>query len=190
VGFRPRLMVQVLAFYADKKTGYLRAQRTSALPKLKILVADDDPLSLALLHAQLTTWGYDPVLAEDGEQARKLVRSNGFPICILDWMMPGMTGLDLCAWIKGHLDPAPHVIMLTSRSAPEDMHAGYEAGADDYMTKPLDRLDLLARLRTLASKLTREDADTEKIAQMDPVDRYRQDIDLYKPHPSQDQPHV
>jgi DNA-binding response OmpR family regulator len=149
------------------------------VPKLKVLVADDDPLSLALLHAQLTTWGYEPVLAEDGEQAQTLLRSNGFPICILDWMMPGMTGLDLCAWIKASLDPAPHVIMLTSRSAPEDMYAGYEAGADDYMTKPLDRQELRARLGHLARKLKREDADAEKIAQMNPVDLYRQDIDLY-----------
>lgn len=160
------------------------------MPKIKILVADDDPLSLALLHAQLTTWGYDPVVAEDGEQAQKLLHSNGFPICILDWMMPGMTGLDLCAWVKANLNPAPHVMMLTSRSAPEDTYAGYAAGADDYMTKPLDRQDLRDRLHTLASKLIREDADADKIAQMDPVDHYRQDIDLYTPHQPQDQANV
>ena len=152
------------------------------MPKLKILVADDDPLSLALLHAQLSTWGYDPVLADDGEQAQKFLRSNGFPVCILDWMMPGMTGLDLCAWIKTNLYPAPYVIMLTSRSNPEDMYAGYSAGADDYMIKPLDRQDLRSRLLNVELKAIREGATAEQIARMDPVDHYRRDIDLYTEH--------
>jgi DNA-binding response OmpR family regulator len=149
------------------------------MSKVKVLVADDDPLSLALLHAQLTTWGFETVVVEDGEKAQKLARSGGFHICILDWMMPGMTGLDLCSWIKANLDPAPYVMMLTSRSAPEDMHAGYAAGADDYMTKPINRADLRSRLRELSHKVLREDASTEQTADLDPMDLYRRDIDLY-----------
>ena len=152
------------------------------MSKIKVLIADDDPLSLALLQSQLTTWGCDPVTAEDGEQAQRLARTGNFPICILDWMMPGLTGLDLCAWMKANLEPAPHVMMLTSRSAPEDMHAGYAAGADDYMTKPLNREDLRLRLRNLANKAVRQDITTEQLAHLNPVDVYRQDLDLYTQH--------
>ena len=79
-----------------------------AMQKLKILVADDDPLTVRLLEKLLTYWGYDVVTAFDGQSARQLLLGGGIRICVLDWEMPQMSGRDLCAWVhSSDLKPAP-----------------------------------------------------------------------------------
>jgi DNA-binding response OmpR family regulator len=152
------------------------------VPKIKVLVADNDHVNLALLHRELTQWGYHVVLAEDGEHAQHLAWSESFHICILAWLMPRMSGLELCSWIKANMAPAPHVMLLTSQLTPEVMHAGYAAGADDYVSKPFNGDDLRSRLAKLARNATCHDATPQSIAHMNLVDLYRQDLDLYT-HP-------
>src|SRR5437588_5040354 len=104
------------------------------MQKLKILVAEDDPLTQKLLERLLTGWGYEVVCVHDGQSARLALGGDGFHICILDWEMPELTGRELCEWIRANnLRPSPYVILLTARGNPQHICAGFAAGADDYI---------------------------------------------------------
>jgi diguanylate cyclase (GGDEF)-like protein len=117
---------------------------------LKILVAEDDPIARCLVEQALTGDGYQPVYAEDGESAWDLLRKEDCPkMAILDWMMPRMDGLEVCRRLRELKNrPYVYVVLLTSMNQIDDIVAGLEAGADDYLTKPFQPRELLARLRT------------------------------------------
>lgn len=118
---------------------------------MKILVADDDPVSRLLMLRTLTKFGYDVVLAEDGRQAVQILSQTDSPrLALIDWMMPKLDGLSLCREIRmQHRDtPYVYIILLTSKHSSEDIVAGLEAGADDYLTKPCQTAELRARLHT------------------------------------------
>lgn len=149
--------------------------------KVKILVAEDDPLTLALLEKLLTGWGYEVFSAHDGESARRLLQDDEFHICILDWEMPELSGRDLCAWIHATDScPTPYVILLTGKGNPQHICDGFAAGADDYITKPFERDDLRFRLAALALRVMRSDALGEEAVRMDPIDMYRLDLSKYR----------
>jgi len=116
---------------------------------VKILIADDSIVSRHLLEATLRSWGYDVVAACDGLQAQEILQQPDAPrLAILDWMMPGLTGPEVCAGIrKRAAEPYTYILLLTSRSLKEDLIEGMESGADDYVTKPFDRNELQVRLR-------------------------------------------
>jgi DNA-binding response OmpR family regulator len=148
---------------------------------LKILVAEDDPLTLRLLEKLLMEWGYQVSTAHDGESARQILERGSIHLCILDWQMPELNGRDLCAWIQtSNLAPAPYVILLTGQGKPQQICDGFAAGANDYITKPFDRDDLRYRLATLALRVLRTEALGEKAAQMEPIDMYRLDLSRYR----------
>jgi len=115
---------------------------------MRILVADDDAVSRRLLEASLQKWGYEVTVARQGDEAWRLLQSADAPkLAILDWMMPGMDGLQVCREIKkGAPESTVYVLLLSSRSQHEDLVEAYEAGADDYLTKPFDPRELKARL--------------------------------------------
>ncbi|MEX0824930.1 MAG: protein kinase [Pirellulaceae bacterium] len=115
---------------------------------MKVLVAEDNPIWRQLLVKHLTKHGYQPIETEDGEQAWDMVCQQDAPrLVILDWQMPKLDGIEVCRRIKRDDErPFTFVIMLTSRDAKEDMIAGLDAGADDYMTKPVDPRLLRSRL--------------------------------------------
>ena len=121
---------------------------------MKILVADDDRTSRLLLQRSLERWGHEVTIAGDGQQAwASLQASDAHEIAILDWMMPHLDGLEICRRLRAaHPDRALYVILLTARNRSEDLIAGLDAGADDYVTKPFDEGELRARLRA-ASRL-------------------------------------
>src|SRR5689334_9112647 len=99
------------------------------MSRLKILIAEDDSVSLRLMEASVTNWGHEAASAQDGEQAKTLLRTGGFHVCILDWEMPKVDGIELCRWIRSAaLTPAPYIIMLSSRKELEHIRAGYNAG--------------------------------------------------------------
>jgi len=151
------------------------------MQKLKVLVAEDDPLTLKLLERLLTIWGYDVVPVYDGETARHAIQGGGIRICILDWEMPGLTGRDLCAWIHwSDIDPPPYVILLTAKGAPQQILDGFAAGADDYITKPFEADDLRYRLAALALRVLHADAIGEEVRRIDPIDMYRLDLNQFK----------
>ena len=114
----------------------------------RILVAEDDPDTLASLEWLLTNWGYSVVPARDGKVALEVLRSKNPPrLALLDWMMPGVDGLEVCRQARGlHPSEPPYLIMLTGREGRHDLIAGLEGGADEYLTKPVDPAELRARL--------------------------------------------
>ncbi len=116
---------------------------------MKILVADDDPLNRHLLQGLLTTWGYEMIFASDGEEAWQILRQKNAPkLAILDWMMPGKDGTEICREIRNYQDSSyTYILLLTANLDKEDIITGLEAGADDYLTKPFNPNELRARLR-------------------------------------------
>ena len=118
---------------------------------MKILIADDDPIPRRLLQATLTKWGYEVIVAQDGNEAWDALQTPDAPrLAILDWLMPGRDGVAVCRKIReraGDSAPYVYVILLTSRDRREDVLEGMDAGADDYLTKPFDPHKLQVRLR-------------------------------------------
>lgn len=115
---------------------------------MKVLVAEDDPISRRLLEATLTKWGHSVVVAPNGIEALHLLESDDGPrLAILDWMMPGMDGLQVCRKLRAdNADRYVYIILLTARHEKADLAQGIEAGADDYITKPFESVELKARL--------------------------------------------
>ena len=116
---------------------------------MRILIADDDAIPRRLLHATLVRAGHDVVVACDGAEAWQVLHSADAPkLAILDWLMPGMPGVEICRKIRQR-DHAPYLylILLTSKDQKEDLIAGLAAGADDYLIKPFDPHELHVRLR-------------------------------------------
>jgi two-component system chemotaxis response regulator CheY len=126
------------------------------MQRLKVLIAEDEEVSRRLLEASLTNWGHDPMLASDGEQARTALRAGGIDVCILDWEMPKVDGVELCRWIRSaRLTPIPHVILLTSRKDPSHIQTARQAGANDYLVKPVNRKNLRDRLAAFLKTRTK-----------------------------------
>src|SRR6478736_8594110 len=116
---------------------------------MRILIAEDDFASRILLQAVLLKWGYEVVPANDGEVAWSILQTETAPpIAIIDWMMPMMSGVDLCARVRGQSrELVPYILMLTAKGQKEDISVGLDSGADDYLVKPFDLSELGARLR-------------------------------------------
>jgi two-component system cell cycle response regulator len=126
---------------------------------VKILIADDDEMSLKLMQNTLRRIGYDVVSAANGrEAADKLLERDGPRLALLDWMMPEMDGPAVCQSVRA-LNHRPYVYMtlLTSKDSTADLVEGLDAGADDYLTKPCDPEELRARLRAGQRILQLED---------------------------------
>jgi len=116
---------------------------------MKVLIAEDDQVSKGLLTATLTKAGYEVVAAEDGEQAWQLLQTPESPrLAVLDWMMPGMDGVEICRRLR-RVEGGEffYMILLTTRNRQEEIVEGLEAGADDYLTKPYDPPELRLRVR-------------------------------------------
>lgn len=126
---------------------------------MKVLVADDDPGSLLVARAAVERSGHDCLTAADGDEAWALYREHQPDVVVTDWMMPGMDGLALCRAIRARdADLYTYVVLLTSQGSRDDVLAGLEAGADDYVTKPLDPFVMHARL-LVALRVTTLHAD-------------------------------
>lgn len=116
---------------------------------MKVLIADDSATSRAMLRSALAHWGYEVVLAENGEQAWEiLAEPDPPPMAILDWVMPHMTGPEVCRRVREtHREPYTYILLLTSKNTKGETVEGLEAGADDYIVKPFDQHELQVRLR-------------------------------------------
>lgn len=116
---------------------------------MRILIADDDPVSRRLLEATLGRLGHAVVSVADGMDAiAALLTPDGPRLAVLDWMMPGADGLAVCRAVRRRQAPYVYIILLTSHNRREDLVAGLDAEADDFLTKPLDIVELRSRLRS------------------------------------------
>ena len=116
---------------------------------MRVLVAEDEPVSGRLLEETLSKWGYEVLACSDGSQAWEVLRGEDPPeVAVLDWMMPGVDGPELCRRVRRSPDPtATYLILLTARGRTDDIVEGLDAGADDYINKPFNRQELRARVR-------------------------------------------
>lgn len=116
---------------------------------MRILIADDDEVSRCKLETLLNKWGYEVISVEDGKSAWDVLQREDAPrLAILDWMMPGLDGSEICRQLRQSSKGAyVYVMLLTARVGKEDIVAGMEAGADDYLSKPFDAQELKVRLR-------------------------------------------
>lgn len=116
---------------------------------MRILIADDDPVSSRLLERTLVRLGHLVAMVSNGpDAAAALLAPDGPRMAILDWMMPGADGPEVCRAVRQHPGPYVYLILLTGRDRREDIIAGLDAGADDFLTKPFDAVELRARLRS------------------------------------------
>ena len=115
---------------------------------MRILIADDDRVTTTMLGRRLEDWGFEVVVAHDGAAAwASIVGAEPPALAIVDWMMPVLDGVELCRRIRAASLRSPvYVILLTARTSRQDLVAGLEAGADDYLTKPFDPDELRARI--------------------------------------------
>lgn len=114
---------------------------------MNLLLADDEPLMLQILKAYFVKEGFQVFLAEDGEAALNLFYNNQIDLAVLDWMMPGRSGVEVCREIKR--TSRAKVLLLTAKGESDDEFLALKAGADDYLRKPFDSRILLLRVKKL-----------------------------------------
>jgi CheY-like chemotaxis protein len=156
-----------------------------------VLVAEDHHVSRHLLERNLMNWGFQVTTAENGEEAIEILNRNDAPsLAIIDWMMPRLDGLEVCRHVRRQTDrPYTYLVLLTAKSQREEIAAGLDAGADDYVIKPFDPDELRARLtvgrrvveleRTLAKKVDDLEAalsDVKKLKGLLPICMYCKSI--------------
>jgi DNA-binding response OmpR family regulator len=154
----------------------------------RVLIAEDDTVSRRLLQSYLERWGHEVVAVADGAAAWSSFQDDPCPLVITDWMMPELDGLELVRRIRAcQSEDYVYVIMLTGRSQKEDLVAGMEAGADDFISKPFDRDELRVRLREgerivqLEHELARQNralrAAQSALSDQEPLLRRGQEVD-------------
>jgi two-component system, OmpR family, alkaline phosphatase synthesis response regulator PhoP len=138
----------------------------------RILIADDNPQGVELLEAYLAAGDWEVQTATDGEQTLSLVKSWGPDLILLDIMMPRISGFEVCKRLRA--DEATRniaVLMITALDQPSDVDRAVEAGTDDFLTKPINKAELLLRVRSLLqSRQTKRDLD-RALAYIEAVDR-------------------
>ena len=141
---------------------------------MKILIAEDEYTTRLMVQVSLENWGYTVISAEDGNEAWEYLKKDGeLDIAILDWEMPGIDGAELCKMIKEMKRDNPiYVLILTARDSQNDILLGFDAGADDYMTKPFNDNELRARVR-VAERIVRIQSSLSRT-----VEELRQALDL------------
>lgn len=131
---------------------------------MKILIVDDEQTLVKGIKFNLENEGYEVDCCYDGETAVEMARNHDYSLIILDLMMPGKDGLQACQEIRAFSTVS--VIMLTARSQRSDLLIGFESGADDYITKPFDILELKARVRALLRRSNLSAGAAEKQSQL------------------------
>jgi phosphoserine phosphatase RsbU/P len=136
---------------------------------MKVLIAEDDPVSRRLLQAALIKWGYEVTVTSNGKEAWQALQAPDAPsLLILDWLMPEMDGVEICR--EARQLPAlksAYIILLTSRGSKEDIVKGLEAGADDYVTKPFDHGELRARVQVGSRVVQLQSALADRVNELE-----------------------
>jgi len=141
--------------------------RSGAAP-WRILVAEDDEPTCQALTRLLTGWGYCVLPAHNGERAWQILQSDDAPrLALLDWVMPGLDGLEVCRRVRKAVAEPPYLILLTGRRSPEDVVAGLDAGADEYLGKPVDPAELRARVRAGCRVVELQDRLADRVRELE-----------------------
>jgi len=140
---------------------------------MKILIADDEYAFRHLLEEILVKWGYEVVIAQDGDEAWQALKAENAPqLAILDWLMPGIDGVEICRKVrKEPLGPYTYLILLTSQHRDEDLVTGMEAGADDYIFKPFKVDELRVRLNAGKRMIDLQNELTERASDLEAANR-------------------
>jgi DNA-binding response OmpR family regulator len=148
IPFSPPWQISNLEKTDQPKATELDARPTAArFSHMPIVIAEDDLVSRTLMIGLMEKWGFKAVSTQDGHEAMAALRGHQGPtLALLDWMMPGMDGLEVCRRVR-ESKKMVYVIMLTSLGAKENIVEGLHAGADDYLIKPFDKNELLARIQ-------------------------------------------
>ena len=134
--------------------------------EVTIVIADDDAVSRELVSTTVTQWGFRAVVTQDGREAMAAIRAEEGPVvAIVDWMMPGMDGLQVCKRVRETQKPV-YIILLTVRAAKENLVEALESGADDYLVKPFDKNELHARIHVGMRIINLQDALSNKVAEL------------------------
>ena len=125
----------------------------------KILIVDDEPDIMELVSYNLKKAGFAVSSASDGEEALRMIREKHFDLIVLDLMLPGIHGMELCRILRNNPKTAHiPIIMLTAKGEETDKIQGLETGADDYMTKPFSPKELIARVKAILRRRSRRAA--------------------------------
>ena len=143
------------------------------MSRLKILVADDDPVAAKILQRALESFGHEVVLTASGVQAWEAFDREPVRVVVSDWLMPGMDGLALCSKVRERpKTPYTYFILLTSReTGAENYTLATDAGVDDFLTKPLDRPTIQMRLR-VADRILRYATEIRQLKDLIPICAY------------------
>lgn len=142
----------------------------------KILVVDDEPAIRQMLIFALSDEGYDYVEAGSADQAQGIIKNSHPDLILLDWMMPGLSGVDLARRLKRDPDTKDlPIIMLTAKGEEQDKIKALDTGADDYVTKPFSTQELLARIRAVLRR-----SGKDKVAETLEVDSLRLDLETHR----------
>jgi len=134
----------------------------------QILVADDNPANVDIFRMRLSAHGYDIITAGDGEAALALAKEALPDLVVLDIMMPKMNGIEVCRTLKADSSlPFIPIVLVTARSEPKDVVAGLEAGAEEYLTKPIDQTALIARIKSVLRIKDLHDQTVEQAARLE-----------------------
>jgi len=120
---------------------------------MKILIVEDEPKVASFIKQGLSEYGYDSEVVFDGQMGKRLALSNNFDLILLDIIIPYINGIDLCKQIKKEKPTVP-ILMLTALGTTDDKVSGFDAGADDYLVKPFEFKELLARIKALTKRNT------------------------------------
>jgi DNA-binding response OmpR family regulator len=148
---------------------------------LKILIADEEPVSRNMLKTALLYWGCEVFAVEDGKQACAVLQAESIDLCILSWNTRKLTGLEVCRWIRqAELKRTPYTILLADDQQPEEIREAYLAGANDFLTKPLRMEDVRARISKVGARIAQVRSMHTQLRCMDPLECYRLDLALYQ----------
>jgi sigma-B regulation protein RsbU (phosphoserine phosphatase) len=151
---------------------------------VKVLIADDESISRMILEKLLKKEGYEVTSCSGGKDALSKYEEGQFRLVITDWLMPDLDGLEICRSIRSSKNKSyTYVILVTARTGKENILVGYDAGADDYLTKPVDIDELAARLR-VANRILSLQNDLDTLHQIIPIcawcKKIRDDAELWQ----------
>jgi len=136
---------------------------------MKVLIAEDDRISRRMLERAIGMWEYDIETAENGKEAWRILQEGDGPkLVILDWMMPEMTGIEVCEKLReAETDNHSYIILLTAKNNKDDLIEGFDAGADDFISKPFQKDELRSRLNAGRRVLELQQKLRDKIAELE-----------------------